>query len=43
MPVADADILARHEAGARIVREAGLVALRHFERRGELAIEAKGL
>jgi len=43
MSLPEADIHARHEAGARIVREAGLVALRHFERRGELEVEAKGL
>ena len=37
------DLGPRHAAGLRATREAGLAALRHFERRGELAVEAKGL
>jgi len=43
MTTTDPDLGARHEAGLRATREAGLAALRHFERRRDLAIESKGL
>ena len=43
MDLTDVDLPARHEEGMRVTRAAGQAALRHFERRRELAIEAKGL